>query len=275
MGPFSPLRPPRATPSGGAPGAVGGRLRLGQPFSGQGARVHATLVPRCGGARGADGGSGGGSACRQDRGEDRTAGHDAERAEVGHVVRRRWRLARPLVTVTDPPATGAVVERDVPIVVRDGTVLRANVFRPPAGGPHPVILCAHPYGKDRLPTRRRRGGCRVPTQFRILPQSEPLTISAWTGWEGPDPAVWVAAGYAVVNADLRGWDRSDGRARPLDPCEPDDLHDIVEWAARPGRRAERLAAHRAGTDPVEPVRRAAAPAERSSDPFRGLVRLHR
>src|SRR5699024_7489071 len=30
------------------------------------------------------------------------------------------------------------------------------------------------------------------------------------GWEAPDPAYWVPRGYVVINADLRGWGRSDG-----------------------------------------------------------------
>jgi uncharacterized protein len=42
-------------------------------------------------------------------------------------------------------------DRDVAVPVRDGTILRVNVFRPAAEGDYPSIMCAHPYGKDNLP----------------------------------------------------------------------------------------------------------------------------
>jgi predicted acyl esterase len=41
-----------------------------------------------------------------------------------------------------------IYERDVPIPVRDGTVLRANLYRPVDGGPAPVLVTVGPYGKD-------------------------------------------------------------------------------------------------------------------------------
>src|SRR5699024_2907967 len=88
----------------------------------------------------------------------------------------------------------------------------------------------HPYGKDYLP-RKTRKGYRVFPNLRVLPQSKPFTISAWTGWEAPDPAYWVPRGYVVINADLRGWGRSDGVGDLFGPQEGDDYHDLIEWAA--------------------------------------------
>ena len=41
------------------------------------------------------------------------------------------------------------VERDVPAAMRDGTVLRADIYRPAALGPFPVLLCRTPYDKLR------------------------------------------------------------------------------------------------------------------------------
>ena len=70
---------------------------------------------------------------------------------------------------------------------------------------------AHPYGKDNLPRRRGRG-CWLSIQYRMLRQPSRVRFSAWTGWEAPDPAWWVAQGYAVVNCDLRGAGTSDGEA---------------------------------------------------------------
>src|SRR5690606_40382323 len=116
-------------------------------------------------------------------------------------------------TITDPPA-GIVFERDVPVVMRDGVTLRVNVFRPEVSGRYPVLLCAHPYGKDRLPSRARwGGGYRIPKQYCLMAHSEPLTHSAWTSWEAPDPAHWVPRGYVVVNADLREIGRASCRER--------------------------------------------------------------
>jgi predicted acyl esterase len=77
-------------------------------------------------------------------------------------------IARPPVTVTEPP-DDIVSDRDAEIVTRDGTILRANVFRPPGHGAHSVVLCAHPYGKDNLP-RRRGKRWTFSGQYHILRQ---------------------------------------------------------------------------------------------------------
>lgn len=144
-------------------------------------------------------------------------------------LNRAWtmvrRLIRPPITITDPPA-GAVAEWDVPVPMRDGVTLRVNVFRPAIGGPWPVILCAHPYGKDAIPLRHRR---RPSFQYRLM-RSAPLTHSAWTSWESPDPGHWVSRGYVVLNADLRGWGTSAGEPSLLSEQEGRDIHDLVEWA---------------------------------------------
>ena len=138
-------------------------------------------------------------------------------------------IARPPVTVTEPPHE-IVTDRDAEIVTRDGTILRANVFRPSGDGAYPVVLCAHPYGKDNLPRRRGRRWT-YSVQYHVLRQPDPVTFSALTGWEAPDPAWWVAEGFAVVNADLRGCGRSDGVGRLLSPQESEDVHDVLQWAA--------------------------------------------
>ncbi len=39
----------------------------------------------------------------------------------------------------------------------DGVVLRVNIYHPQGNGPFPAILSVHPYGKDALPTKTRRG----------------------------------------------------------------------------------------------------------------------
>jgi hypothetical protein len=122
------------------------------------------------------------------------------------------------------------IQRDAEIVTRDGTIMRANVFHPSDDGAHPVILCAHPYGKDNLP-RKRGGRWTYSIQYYMLRQPDPITFSDLTGWEAPDPVWWVAQGFTVVNADLRGCGRSDGEAGLFSQQEAEDVHDIVQWAA--------------------------------------------
>lgn len=82
-------------------------------------------------------------------------------------------------------------------------MLRMNVYRPPGEGRFRVLLSAHPYGKDNLPTQTALG-YRVSIQYRVLRQTGPVTFSTLTGWEAPDPVWWTERGYAVVNCDLRG-----------------------------------------------------------------------
>jgi predicted acyl esterase len=151
------------------------------------------------------------------------------REERRYVASRLRGIARPPVRVTEPPA-GIRFERDVEVAVRDGTVLRVNVFRPEGDEPVPTIMCAHPYGKDRLPKRRGRN-YGFDFQYRILRQPEAVSFSALTTWEAPDPGWWVPRGYAVVNCDLRGCGASDGRGRLLSKQEGEDYHDLIEWAA--------------------------------------------
>jgi uncharacterized protein len=144
-------------------------------------------------------------------------------------VRRLWGMLAPPVTIDAPP-TGVRCETDVAIQARDGTTLRVNVFRPEAAGRYPVVMCAHPYGKDRLP--HRIGGRYQPLLlYRLLGQPAPIRFSAWTSWEAPDPAFWVPRGYVLVNADLRGFGRSEGVGALLSDQEAQDYYDLIEWAA--------------------------------------------
>ncbi|MGH2583573.1 MAG: CocE/NonD family hydrolase, partial [Dehalococcoidia bacterium] len=148
---------------------------------------------------------------------------------IAYALDRLRRFVAPPVTITPPPR-GVRFGRDVPVAVRDDTILRVNVFRPAAEGRYPVVMCAHPYGKDRLP-RRRRIGYLPELQYRLMRQSAPIRISAWTSWESPDPAFWVPRGYVVVNCDLRGFGHSDGVGDLISDQEAEDYYDLIEWAA--------------------------------------------
>jgi putative CocE/NonD family hydrolase len=95
-----------------------------------------------------------------------------------------------------------VVRRNVPAVMRDGTTLMSNVYRPAAGGPYPVLLIRLPYGKD---------------------------LSADTTYF--DPMKAARRGYLVIVQDVRGRYASEGRFTPF-VREFEDGHDSVEWAAK-------------------------------------------
>ena len=138
-------------------------------------------------------------------------------------------IAKPPITVTDPP-TEIVIDRDLSVPARDGTVLRINVFRKPGGEARPVILSIHPYGKDNLPARRGKKS-KFSIQYRVLRQPMPMTFSTLTGWEAPDPAWWTAQGFTVVNADARGCGHSDGTGKLLSRQEAEDTYDLVQWIA--------------------------------------------
>jgi hypothetical protein len=95
------------------------------------------------------------------------------------------------------------VERNIPVEMRDGTVLRADVFRPEPEGRYPVLLTRTPYNKS-------------------------MSALAY-GWLQPiRPA---SEGYVVVVQDVRGRFESEGRFNPFHQ-ELDDGFDTVEWAAR-------------------------------------------
>ena len=145
-------------------------------------------------------------------------------------ARRRIATAlRPPVSVYPMPSD-VVKDGDVPVQMHDGVTLRLNLFRPAGDGPFPVLLSAHPYGKDSVP-KRRRGTWTVNPQFRIMNQPAPLRISDQTSWEAPDPAWWAKQGYAVISLDTRGGGRSEGRGDLFSDQEADDISQVIAWAA--------------------------------------------
>lgn len=148
---------------------------------------------------------------------------------VRYALERIRAIAKPPVTVTDPPA-GIVVDRDVSVATRDGTVLRINVFQIDGGAARPAILSIHPYGKDKLPVRRGKKWT-FSVQYRLLRQPQAVAFSALTGWEAPDPVWWTAQGFTVVNADARGCGHSEGTGKLLSRQEAEDTYDLVQWIA--------------------------------------------
>jgi hypothetical protein len=85
--------------------------------------------------------------------------------------------------------------------MRDGVVLRADVWRPQGSGPFPVLVYRTPYGKTAAQTEYSTFGKAV------------------------------ERGYAVVMQDLRGRFSSAGEFEPYRQ-EGRDGYDTIEWAAR-------------------------------------------
>ena len=50
---------------------------------------------------------------------------------------------------TEAPACTSTVQNDVATPMRDGTILRSNVYTPDGAGPFPILLVRTPYNKDR------------------------------------------------------------------------------------------------------------------------------
>lgn len=103
---------------------------------------------------------------------------------------------------------GVKIERNVPVKMRDGTILRADVYRPDRGGPYPVLVQRTPNGKGGNFNR------------------------------------FVKAGYIVVSQDVRGCFESEGKWEFLKVGRHDaeDGYDTIEWAAKlPGSN------HKVGT----------------------------
>ena len=120
-----------------------------------------------------------------------------------------------------------LIEKGLSIVMKDGTKLSANVFRPTTVGKHPVVLALTAYDKDKGPDEYP-----PPLQATYLPNHKfgKIEVSPWTMWEAPDPAFWVTQGYVVVNVDSRGYFSSEGKAALFDAQSIEDFHEVITWA---------------------------------------------
>ena len=97
--------------------------------------------------------------------------------------------------------TGRVMMKNVEVLMRDGVVLRADVWLPKAEGRFPTLVYRTPYGKENAPKEW--------STFEKLPRR----------------------GYAVVIQDVRGRYASDGEFAPYQN-EGKDGYDTIEWAAQ-------------------------------------------
>ncbi|WP_263433731.1 CocE/NonD family hydrolase [Arthrobacter sp. StoSoilB13] len=101
-------------------------------------------------------------------------------------------------------ATSVQVEFDAPAQMRDGVVLRADVYRPAGEGPWPTLVVRTPYNKSG---------------------------AADNVWNGFSPTEVARRGFIMVIQDVRGRYASDGDWEPLQH-EGEDGADTIAWAAQ-------------------------------------------
>ena len=100
-----------------------------------------------------------------------------------------------------PPSNDVRMENLVPIPMRDGVILYADVYRPVKDGKYPVLVSRTPYSTERYP-------------------------SAY------EAAVFFSRrGYVYVFQDVRGRHESDGKWVPF-RNDIEDGYDTIEWAAK-------------------------------------------
>lgn len=97
---------------------------------------------------------------------------------------------------------GILHEEGLEAPMRDGIVLRADVWRPQGVQRSPVLLMRLPYGR-----------------------------SGAQDWTYAHPWWWASKGYAVVVQDTRGRYSSDGDFEPF-ANEGDDTEDTIAWVAQ-------------------------------------------
>ena len=123
---------------------------------------------------------------------------------------------------------GMRIDWDVPVAMDDGTVLRADVFRPDDDDRHPVLMTHGPYGKGLAFQEGFAGMWRViEAKYPDVPRG---SSNRYQNWEAVDPDKWVPDGYVCVRVDSRGAGRSPGYLDPLSARETRDFYECVEWA---------------------------------------------
>ena len=103
-------------------------------------------------------------------------------------------IARPTVLVAAlwliavagcAPAARLSVDRDVAIPMRDGVVLRGDLYRPAGGGRFPVLIFRTPYGKhlaagsDRVHRKALPGAPRLQCRDEIVVRNHGGHDTTW------------------------------------------------------------------------------------------------
>jgi hypothetical protein len=100
-------------------------------------------------------------------------------------------------------------DNDVPVPMRDGINLLADVWRPNAPGRFPILIAASPY----------------PRQIQDL--GAPMGFI-----EAGASDFFVPRGYVHVIVNLRGTGGSGGTFGFFDGQERQDMYDLIEWVAQ-------------------------------------------
>ncbi len=116
---------------------------------------------------------------------------------------------------------GILCEQDIPVTLRDGTIMYTDIYRPVSQTNIPCIISWAPFGK-------RPGD--VPTEWQVM-GVPPGTVSRMSKFEAADPAFWCHQGYAVANADPRGVGHSEGDINIFGTQDGRDGYDFIEWLA--------------------------------------------
>jgi len=122
------------------------------------------------------------------------------------------------VMMSKPKDYKLIVEKDIWIPLRDGSLLCADIFRPDGGAERfPVIMNIGPYHKDKL---------------WVPPADLEEAPNPYMNWEAANPMWWCPRGYALVRVDTRGSGKSPGKSEPSSYQEALDSYDCIEWIAR-------------------------------------------
>ena len=100
-----------------------------------------------------------------------------------------------------PPTNDIRIENHVPIRMRDGVALYADVYRPVKDGKYPALVSRTPYSTERTPSAHVA------------------------------PVFFARRGYVYVFQDVRGRHESEGKWDPF-RLEQEDGYDTIEWAAQ-------------------------------------------
>jgi uncharacterized protein len=121
-----------------------------------------------------------------------------------------------------------LIEWDAAIVMDDGVVMRADIFRPKGEGRWPVLLTYGPYAKGLA---FQKG---YPSAWQAMVANHPDvaygSTNKYQNWEVVDPEKWVPHGYVCVRVDSRGTGRSPGFVDHFSPRETRDFYQCIEWA---------------------------------------------
>jgi predicted acyl esterase len=116
---------------------------------------------------------------------------------------------------------GIICEQDVPVTLRDGTIIYTDIYRPVGQTNIPAIISWSYFGK-------RPGDVEAEWQIMGVP---PGTVSRMTKFESADPGYWCRQGYAAINVDPRGVGHSQGDINMFGTQDGRDGYDFIEWLA--------------------------------------------